>query len=68
MRAASPFVQNARCPHKARSARLSAIASAALALTPDRAGLVDHEAIGDAWERANGKVSIVGLLIDQLTS
>ena len=49
-------------------ARLSAIASAALALTPDRAGLVDHEAIGDAWERANGKVSIVGLLIDQLTS
>ena len=30
--------------------------------------LCDHEAIGDAWERANGKVSIVGLLIDQLTS
>jgi hypothetical protein len=49
-------------------ARLSATASAALALAPDRAGLVDHEAIGDAWERANGKVSIVGLLIDQLTS
>jgi hypothetical protein len=49
-------------------ARLSAIASAALALAPDRAGLVDHEAIGDAWERANGKVSIVGLLIEQLTS
>ena len=49
-------------------ARLAAIVAAALALTPDRAGLVDHEAIGDAWERANGKVSIVGLLIDQLTS
>jgi hypothetical protein len=49
-------------------ARLAAIATAALALAPDRAGLVDHEAIGDAWERANGKVSIVGLLIDQLTS
>jgi hypothetical protein len=49
-------------------ARLTALATAALALAPDRAGLVDHEAIGDAWERANGKVSIVALLIDQLTS
>ena len=49
-------------------ARLTTLATAALALAPDRAGLVDHEAIGDAWERANGKVSIVELLIDQLTS
>ncbi len=49
-------------------ARLATLATAALALAPDRTGLVDHEAIGDAWERANGKVSIVALLIDQLTS
>ena len=49
-------------------ARLAAVVTAALAIAPDQAGLVDHEAIGDAWERANGKVSIVGLLIDQLTS
>jgi hypothetical protein len=49
-------------------ARLTALVTAALALAPDRAGLVDHEAIGDAWERANGEVSIVELLIDQLTS
>jgi hypothetical protein len=47
-------------------ARLASVAQAALDLAPDRAGLVDHEAIGDAWERANGKVSIVALLIDQL--
>ena len=49
-------------------ARLAALATAALALAPDRTGLVDHEAIGDAWERAGGKVSIVALLIAQLTS
>jgi hypothetical protein len=49
-------------------ARLAAVVTAALAIAPDQSGLVDHEAIGDAWERANGKVSIVGLLIDQLTS
>ena len=49
-------------------ARLAALTSAALALAPDRTGLVDHEAIGDAWERANGRVSIVALLLDQLGS
>ena len=40
----------------------------ALAVAPDRTGLVDHEAIGDAWERANGKVSIIALLISQLST
>jgi hypothetical protein len=49
-------------------ARLASVTTAAIALAPDRSGLVDHEAIGDAWERANGKISIVALLIDQLTS
>ena len=47
-------------------AQLASLVTTALALAPDATGLVDHQAIGDAWERANGKVSIVGLLIDQL--
>ncbi|MGH8972560.1 MAG: hypothetical protein ACRD0C_05090, partial [Acidimicrobiia bacterium] len=47
-------------------ATLSAAASAALGLTPDAAGLVDHERIGDAWERSRGAVSIVGLLLTEL--
>jgi hypothetical protein len=33
---------------------------------PDRFGLVDHEAIGDEWERAGGGVSIVALLLAAL--
>ena len=48
-------------------ARLASIVTTTLGLVPDRTGLVDHQAIGDAWERANGKVSIVALLVDQLT-
>ena len=44
--------------------RLAAAATAQLGRPPDRFGLVDHEAIGDAWERANGDVSIVALLLD----
>ena len=47
--------------------RLSALATAALGRAPDRAGLVDHEAVGDAWEKAKGNVSIVALLLEQLT-
>lgn len=34
---------------------------------PDRAGMVDHDAVADAWEQARGDASIVALLIDQLT-
>jgi hypothetical protein len=49
-------------------AQLANLVTAALALPPDSTGLVDHQAIGDAWERANGKVSIVELLIEQLTT
>ena len=49
-------------------AQLANLVTAALALPPDSTGLVDHQAIGDAWERANGKVSIVELLIEQLSS
>jgi hypothetical protein len=46
--------------------RLAAVAAAQLGRAPDRFGLVDHDAIGDAWERANGAVSIVALLLAAL--
>jgi len=49
-------------------ARLAALATSLLGRAPDRSGLVDHQAIGDAWERAHGNVSIIALLVDQLTS
>ena len=47
---------------------LVSLATAQLGRPPDRFGLVDHEAVGDAWEHANGAVSIVALLIAQLDS
>lgn len=47
-------------------ARLAALATEALGRAPDFAGLVDHEAIGDAWERAQGNVSITALLREEL--
>ncbi len=46
---------------------LAAAATALLGRAPDHAGLVDHEAIGDEWERNGGKASIVALLVAQLT-
>ncbi len=45
---------------------LSTAATAALGIAPDAAGVVDHQRIGDEWERTNGKVSIVALLIEAL--
>jgi len=47
-------------------ATLAAAAGEVLGRSPDASGLVDHDAIGDAWERADGAVSIVGLLLEQL--
>ena len=47
---------------------LASKATAQLGRPPDRFALVDHEAVGDAWEQANGAVSIVALLIAQLES
>jgi hypothetical protein len=35
-------------------------------IQPGLHGLVDHDAVGDAWERSNGGVSIVELLTKQL--
>ena len=39
-----------------------------LGRAPDRAGLVDHDLVGDAWEHASGAVSIIALLLEQLGS
>jgi hypothetical protein len=47
-------------------ATLAQAATTALGLPPDAVGLVDHERIGDEWERARGSVSIVGLLLEEL--
>lgn len=49
-------------------ATLAAAAGEVIGRAPDARGLADHDAIGDAWERAGGSVSIVGLLLDQLRS
>jgi hypothetical protein len=47
-------------------APLAATVTAVLGIPPDASGLVDHDAVGDAWERSDGAVSIVGALLDQL--
>ena len=45
---------------------LAQASAAAIGRVPDAAGLVDHDRVGDAWERARGEVSIVGLLLEEL--
>jgi hypothetical protein len=45
---------------------LTAAATQDLRVAPDAAGLVDHESVGDAWERSGGAVSIIDLLLAQL--
>lgn len=47
-------------------ATLAAAATEVIGRAPDASGLADHDAIGDAWEKAGGAVSIVGLLLAQL--
>ena len=49
-------------------ALLRAAAVEALGLEPDAVGLVDHQAIGDDWERTGGKVSVVDALLRQLAT
>jgi hypothetical protein len=49
-------------------APLSAAVSDALGIEPDSVGLVDHDRIGEAWERAGGKLSVVDALFRELTS
>jgi hypothetical protein len=47
-------------------ATLAAAVTDALGIPPDASGLVDHQKIGDQWERTRGEVSIVAALLDQL--
>ncbi len=47
-------------------ATLAVAASARLGERADAAGLVDHQRIGDEWERADRRVSIVAMLLDEL--
>ncbi len=44
----------------------SPLAAEALGIAPDASGLVDHQAIGDRWERTAGGVSVVEGLLRQL--
>lgn len=45
---------------------LAAAATDSLGLPPDAAGLVDHQRVGDEWERTSGRTSIVDALFAQL--
>ncbi len=47
-------------------APLADAAGTALGRRPERAGLVDHDRIADAWERSGRGVSIIELLGEQL--
>jgi len=47
-------------------AGLALSCSAALGLAPDAAGLVDHNRIGDEWERTGGRISMLTALLDEL--
>ena len=47
-------------------APLAAACAGALGIPPDAAGLVDHDLIGDQWERSRGTTSVVDALLDQL--
>jgi hypothetical protein len=49
-------------------ATLTRLVTERLGRAPDRAGLVDHDAAADAWEQARGGVSLVALLLDQLSA
>ncbi len=48
-------------------APLAATVAAALGIEPNAAGLVDHGAIGDEWERSRGRISIIDALLNELT-
>ena len=49
-------------------APLASAATDALGLAPDAAGLVDHDRVGDEWERSGGTLSIIDTLLNQLRS
>jgi hypothetical protein len=47
-------------------APLAEACTTALGVAPDASGLADHGRLGDAWERAGGRLSIVDALLGQL--
>lgn len=47
-------------------ATLAAAAAESLGIAPDAAGLVDHQRVGDEWERSQGKTSIIDALLREL--
>ncbi len=47
-------------------ANLATAVTGALGIAPDGAGLVDHDRIADAWERAGGRLSITETLLAEL--
>ena len=47
---------------------LASACAESLGIAPTASGLVDHTTIGDAWEAADGRVSIVNALLEQLES
>jgi hypothetical protein len=49
-------------------AMLAAAVTEAIGITPDAHGLVDHDAIGEEWERTAGGISIIKRLLAQLRS
>jgi hypothetical protein len=49
-------------------ATLAAATGDALGIAPDACGLVDHERIGDEWERSGRQTSIVHSIFEQLSS
>jgi hypothetical protein len=51
---------------EAEPAVLAAAATAAIGIRPDAAGVVDHQHVGDEWERTSGAISIVDALLAQL--
>ena len=47
-------------------ATLAAAAAESLGIVPDAAGIVDHQRVGDEWERSQGKTSIIDGLLREL--
>ena len=47
---------------------LAAVGADAIGIPPDASGLVDHDAIGDVWEKSRGAISIVESLLRELTA
>jgi hypothetical protein len=49
-------------------ATLGAATTEALGISADGCGVVDHERIGDEWEKTEGATSIIDALLSQLSS